>query len=181
MEEMDRAFKSPAAVGAARARLFRFSVPIRHDERLAAVSYLRAAYLTVFARWGYRQVLSPSYQLLRRQLRDFDQQVLPWLPVGHGATPGNTLYIGHHVAVGRAFIVMFRDRWAALPVGTHDVGFWDRLASAVETHPNAAFAPVQHFEWPTAPQHISDLTFPLPNTGTWERLDMFGDTNQTAA
>lgn len=171
--EIGRRFSTVGAETVGVVPQFSFGVPISHDEWKANLSYLRAAYLTVFALYGYRLILGASYQLVRRQLRDIDQRVIKRLVVGmitSGSESG--LQEGYIHGLGPLIVVQFHDRWVGLPHDTSDVAWWDR-ALAVEPYTRLLARNRQSL--PIRPTHIADFSV-IPREGrSWIPLDFYGD------
>lgn len=155
--------------------LFNFGVPIRHNEWKANLSYVRAAYLTVFALYGYRLILGASYQPVRRQLRDIDEQVIRRLVIGNtypGLSGRSGVFEGFIEGLGAIIVVRFHDRWVGLPADTEDVDWWNRAATLQQYSPLLAR---NYQALPIRPVHSADFAA-IPRGGRpWQRLDVYGE------
>lgn len=152
---------------------FGFTVPVRHDDRRAALSFVRAAYLTAFAAFGYRLIYSPAYRTLRRQLRDHDAEVLRPLPVG--VTPTNRwgIYGCFDSTLGFSHVFQFGNRWVALPASGADEGWWQRMTTVAVPGTPVTFQARVHRAFPTKPVHTLDF-MPVKDGG-WVPLDFYGE------
>lgn len=163
-----------ARAGALNTPITGFAVRLRHDERKANLSYLRAAYLTAFAHYGYRLVLGDSYSPIHAQLRTPERQIIKRLVVGNtfpGTPAESGISQGRIKGLGSLLTVRFDTRWVGLPSSSGDTAWWDRAA----TLPSSAKLYVKDFQpLPTRPWHHSDLA-DRPSSGDWHRLDFYGD------
>lgn len=163
-----------ASVGALNIPITRFGVRLRHDDWKANLSYLRAAYLTAFAQYGYRLILGDSYRPIHAQLRTPERQVIKRLVVGntlHGTPTESGTSQGWIEGLGPLLVVRFDTRWVGLPSSAADTAWWDRAA----TLPPTARLMAKDFQpLPTRPWHHSDFA-ELPSSGDWHLLDFYGD------
>lgn len=154
--------------------LFEATVTRKHDPDDVKVSLLRAAYLVVFAVYGYRLVLTPAFRPLRRLLRDLDLGAIPVAPVlaSPGAEQG--LWGATHPDLGSVLLVVFGDSTVALPDPLHvDETWWDLLPTA--GRPDEPFEMVASVPWPSEPQHQLDFLQAAPPAEAGEIVDLFGD------
>jgi hypothetical protein len=141
---------------------WQFTIGLPH-ERYAAhqarVSWLRAAYLAAFARFGYRYALNPNLAIVRRQLADPKTEIIPVFKIqipGVGRTerkfvlirePSDLACLG--VQMGRHLVFLPHNGQA---------GFYDRLEAhrKTTTGKRAEFSG-QQFAWPKGPVHEFDF------------------------
>ena len=139
----------------------------------ASLSYLRAAYLVVFARYGYSAVLSDAFRPLRRALKTLDPDVLPNAPT-LTRVPGyaQTWFSGEHDELGSVLVVAFEQCVIVLqnPL-EHDESWWQ-----IAPTPQSSFDLKRLIPWPTRPEHLLDLERPkVAVPGETEVMDLFGD------
>ncbi len=139
----------------------------------ASLSYLRAAYLVVFARYGYSAVLSDAFRPLRRALKTLDPDVLPNAPT-LTRVPGyaQTWFSGEHDELGSVLVVAFEQCVIVLPNPLeHDESWWQ-----IAPTPQSSFDLKRLIPWPTRPEHLLDLERPkVAVPGETEVMDLFGD------
>lgn len=179
--ELERRLAAPAdsADNGSPFMTLRLTEPLA-DAWKANLSYLRAAYLTVFARHGYRLILGRSYRPVRRQLRDIDSPAAAKFLVGD--TFADTItdsYVGEGriEGVGAAIVVCFGNRWIGLPPNPEDEEWWDRVAA---TESGSQMWIRNREPLPTGPEHRLDSQDVSAHPGAWSPVDLFGDEVQAA-
>jgi len=138
--------------------LFDFNVSFRVDKRRLRLSYLRAAYLAMFARWGYRLIISEVFEPVRRQLADPDAEIIRPIPVGLieplAAESSPKGYAGTLDGLGDTVVVIVNGLLCLLPGNRVDVTWWDRLADL--ENPDLETFVGSEWAWPTEPEHRWD-------------------------
>ncbi len=140
----------------------------------AGLSYLRAAYLVLFAKLGYRAVLSEAYLPLRQQLQSLDTLTLPWLPTmaTHGLAPG--FYGAEHESIGPTVLVVFEHTCVALPGTLEDAGWWERSAVCAAAK-DLSFSFSNQTALPTEPMYEYDFKKPKKPVDECAALPVFGE------
>ena len=82
-----------------------FTVAQSWDEQRTRLSYLKAAYIIVFARWGYHMIMSPAFKPIRRQLREPTTAWLRRPPVMWRTDWPAGLYHARHATLGDMALV----------------------------------------------------------------------------
>ena len=153
--------------------------PISFNEREAHLSLLRAAYLVVFAVWGYQLILSPSYDRVRRQLQRIDETAISSLPVGVASASEKSVFMSYLPDLGAAIVVRFGDRWVALPkVGTDDE-WWDRTDHAVTPGKTVDLPVLSRPGYPKFPLYLCDRQFDPSAATDWRPIERFGNPPST--
>lgn len=139
----------------------------------ASLSYLRAAYLVVFARYGYSAVLADAFRPLRRALKELDPGIVPNAPALK-PIPGyaQTWFSGEHDELGSVLVVSFERCAVVLPDPLeHDESWWQ-----IAPTPQSSFDLKTLIPWPSQPEHLLDLERPKAAVpGPTEVVDLFGD------
>lgn len=134
-----------------------------YDPGSAKLSYLRSAYLALFALYGYRALLSSALAPLREVLRDLDSARLPAFPVlrtQNGRT--GQIWAAVHEELGGVLVFCFGDQAVVLPDPLRaDESWWTRLST---TEPGSRFKLEALVTWPIGPQHLLDLRVPAESS-----------------
>jgi hypothetical protein len=90
----------------------------RFNPRFASVSDLRSAFLACSAKFGYRYALHPTLNIIRKQIANPAEELLPrWTTkLGDGTTKGLILFDAHGIVV-----VTFSERSVVLPWPTKPI------------------------------------------------------------
>lgn len=154
--------------------------PPTFDNWRANLSYLRAAYLTAFAVYGYRLVLGRSFGPIRRQLRDLDRPIIKRLVVGDtfpDDAPKSFLAVGRAQEIGYLLVVRFANRWVGLPPSEADTGWWERAAAAPLRTPMWVRSPEPFPQKPLQRMDFEDYA----DGGTWLPIQGVGEVRDEAS
>lgn len=125
----------------------------RHAAHHARVSWLRSAYLVMFAVLGYRYIFSPGLAIVRRQIREPETEHIPTflcdLPGDHPWSEKLILRVrepkwqqGWAVKIGRYMTLLPKPG---------DTSFYDRIAEERRKGVGQATVHGDAFEWPDRP------------------------------
>jgi hypothetical protein len=125
----------------------------RHSERRARVSWLRSAYLALFAVLGYRYVFQAALAVVRRQILDPETDHIPTFLC---VLPTNPPWSERRIVLVRepewqqCWTVQFGRYIVFLPLEGDD-GLYERIATARSTGAEQACVSGTAFEWPDRP------------------------------
>lgn len=124
----------------------------RYSERRARVSWLRSAYLSLFAIMGYRYALAPALDLVRRQIREPEVEHIPTF-LAVLKEPAAWSERGIHIVedgAGAQYWAVRMGRYLAFLPDTPDDHFYERLA--VRSRGNrGVIVSSRAFTWPSMP------------------------------
>jgi len=128
----------------------------RHDPDKAAASWLRAAYLIVFAKFGYRFVLGRAYHAVREKISDPKSGVIQVFKVTDAkrSTESRAFVIVREPGDLRGIAVQMGRHVVFLP-GPSDTTFYNRL-SETQGH-GGVTVNGWGLSWPTEPEHYFDF------------------------
>lgn len=128
-----------------------------HDPYRESVAWLRVAYLYAFATLGYNYILQPPLAPIRKQIREPEEKVVPYLVKRVSANPqAGTIYFITAPAQFRAIVVMVRDRFVVLPDFEHPSTLAERIGSIpIEQWPTTFSG--EGLALPTSPQYLADF------------------------
>lgn len=138
----------------------------KHDveeRRRADLAWLKTAYIVTFAAWGYFYALSPVMKIVRAQILNPDQTLIPKFKIEKRSSPRDMRFlmlvrtpaeIGG-IAVGMGQYIVF------LPVMTGDMTYYERLEPILSRNEKTRekiklFGDIT-YPWPTAPRHELDI------------------------
>ena len=132
----------------------RFELPEYTPDR-ANLSLLRAAYLVVFARWGYRAIVGEAAEALRDQFQNPDDMRLSALCRNDPAQDPSARRLATIIEPEpwRGFVVTFGLRSFLLPPPLAGPDFFVDLEDRTETSEYRA----KLVDWPSYPMHELDL------------------------
>lgn len=124
----------------------------RYSDRRARASWLRSGYLAMFALLGYRYILAPALDIVRRQIRDPETEHIAAFLV---TLPGDRLWAdrGIHMiddAHGHPCWGVRIGRYVVLLPDAPDTTLYGRLAAA-SSDTGAVTLTAQSFDWPSKP------------------------------
>ncbi len=125
----------------------------RHAAHHARVSWLRSAYLAMFAVLGYRYIFQPGLAIVRRQIREPETEHIPTFLC---VLPGD------HPWSERRIIKVLEPEWQqcwAVQMGRYmaflpkpaDTALYDRIATARREGADQAIVHGDTFDWPERP------------------------------
>lgn len=132
----------------------------RFDDDRARVSWLRTAYLTLFALTGYSVILAHEMEIVRRQIREPKIAHIPTFLIDTQSEDAWSDRVFVHVttpAWQRCWGIKVGHFVVCLPL-PGDVGLYDRLAAARREGTQGVVAHAEAWEWPTRPSF--GLPFP---------------------
>jgi hypothetical protein len=132
----------------------------RFDDDRARVSWLRAAYLTLFAVTGYRAILRPEMEIVRRQIREPKVAHIPTFLIDTQRDDdwSDRAFIRVRTpALNRCWGIKVGHFVVCLPL-PGDVGLYERLAAGRREGAQGVVGHAETWEWPTRPSF--GLPFP---------------------
>lgn len=163
-EALEAALSAHAAQGTWRELEIKLSFPaLTHNVRRANASWLRAAYLAQFALWGYRLVLTPDYERIRKQFQDpLASDLEPFVFTAPVRERGIWVVVPPSTEAG--FFVMMGPRFVYLP-WPGDATFWERLHARAGRVLNLTVTG-KRAPWPAGPAFWMDLGEPTAEQGS---------------
>jgi hypothetical protein len=133
----------------------RFTLPkLRPVPRRAQVSYLRSAYLTAFAVFGYSAIARRSFDRVRQQIREPDAEHLPEFFYRHDDLHGYQVAIVQEPAWHSSIIVLMGDKRITLPL-YDDGDIYERIAERAAVGGQWTLR-CQRRGWPRWPSYLRD-------------------------
>jgi hypothetical protein len=127
----------------------------RFDPTRASVSWLRAAYIVTFAKFGYRFVLDGAFHDVRQKIQQPKSDVLPLFSITvAGSTAERALVIVHEPVDLRGSVAVRMGRHLVTLPGPGDITFYQRIAGKQGT---AATLSGKQVPWPTGPEQRFDF------------------------
>jgi hypothetical protein len=132
--------------------------------RLADLAWLKAAYIVAFASWGYIYSLSPALDVVRKQLLQTDEVVIPYFRMINRAMSRENRFLINvrqpqefqAVAVGMGQFIIF------LPADGRDTTFYSRIAALLTADSEITLSGDTYY-WPQEPMHSLDfISFDSP-------------------
>jgi hypothetical protein len=140
---------------------FRVNIP-GFDNARAQAGWLRAAYLIAFAAFGYRYILRPQLDVVRRQVADPDNVYIDRYVLHGHDRPKESRYLGaiERPRSLRAVAVVMGDHFVFLPGFERSPRIYENLASRKHWPLRRdTFRRMNGpaFKWPTSPEFAFDL------------------------
>ncbi|MCI0417496.1 HNH endonuclease [bacterium] len=131
-----------------------------YSRRKQAVSWFRAAYLAMFARWGYRYILRSVLDPVRGQIQNPDREVITAI---HYLSPKTDLGVRAIMVVNepewvKGFCIWMGRHMVIMPFDDNDTDFFNRLHQNYGERCNASGKKI--LEWPKKPEFGLDLCSP---------------------
>jgi hypothetical protein len=154
LEQLKAAFQRHVEAGTIPSDLhFRLHLPPTFERR-AKVSYLRAAYLAVFATFGYWAVPRPSYDRVRQQIEEPEAEHIAEFFYRYEDLRGYNVGVIWEPSWQSSIVVLVGDYQITLPLEDDD-GIYERLAERAATG-GGWTARGRWFGWPLRPQYLWD-------------------------
>jgi hypothetical protein len=131
----------------------------RWDPILALAGYLRAAYLALFAKLGYRYAFSPELEPVRRHLAAPKSTPLTGFSFINREADGTEkrIWSVEYNDDQTAFAVQMGHRLVLLPSRHGDLDFYTRLGAVPDGTRFDTTRVLAIAEWPTRPEHQADV------------------------
>jgi len=128
--------------------------------RKAHLSWLKAAYIVGFARFGYRWAFSPGIKIVRDQLLSIDDELITVFKLTNPAMQKNVRRIVEIAEPSEiaSLGVQMGEHLVFLP-RPNDLDFYERLKKDMPRKKSSQFIG-QELEWPTEPTHHYDFSVP---------------------
>jgi hypothetical protein len=139
---------------------YRFNIGFkddRHSADSARVGWLRAGYLAAFARFGYRYVLGPALDVVRRQIREPEAEILPrafHVLVPTAPRTARRIATLQEPKTIAGITVQFGWHMVLLPQ-PGDMNYYDRVAKEAVNNPKCHGTGTE-YEWPKTATHAAD-------------------------
>ena len=154
LEQQQAAFQRHVEAGTTPLELhFRLHLPPT-SERRAKVSYLRAAYLTAFAAFGYWAIARPGYDRVRRQIAEPDAEHIAQFFHRFDDQHGYNVGVLGEPSWQASIVVLMGDYQITLPLENDD-GIYERLAEKAAAGASWT-ARGRWFGWPRRPEYRWD-------------------------
>jgi hypothetical protein len=127
----------------------------RFDPTRASVSWLRAAYIVTFAKFGYRFILDRAFHNVRQKIREPNSELVPLFSITAPGSPAErALVMVHEPTDLRGSVAVRIGPHLVLLPGPSDETFYQRIA---DKHGKAAKLSGKQVAWPQSPELLFDF------------------------
>lgn len=127
----------------------------RFDPARAAVSWLRAAYIVTFAKFGYRFILDTAFRDVRQKIQQPKSQLLPLFSITvPGPSTERAFVVVREPSGLRGSIAVRMGRHLVLLPRPGDTAFYERIAG---NRGAAVTVAGTEYNWPTRPEFLFDF------------------------
>jgi len=139
----------------------RFKVNFIRDSfstQRAVINLLRAAYLAAFSVFGYRYILGEALGIVRSQIRNPDEKIIPvFRSTNEAKDPRKKLiaFINEPPLHSGLMVQLGRDTFH-LPFNPDDTTFYSHLEDTIKEHPSITMKATV-LDWPTQPEYRRDF------------------------